>query len=287
MGSWIYLTAFYGIAKGVREFSKKEALKKTSVPEVLFLYTLLAFLLILPFSHDVFAIGGIYYLYIAIKAFVIFLSWIISFYVIKRMPISLFSVMDMGKLIFAALLGVIFLNEAFGFYQGFGLILIAGALFIVNFQRKSVDKKEAEGVKFIYIFLMLAYCFLNSISSILDKIMLREGGITSSQLQFWYMAYLLAFYGIYMIFTKTKIHLSTLKHNYYIPIMSLLFVLGDRALFIANASPSSSVGGMSVLKELCVVVSIFLGKIIYKEKHILKRAICALVIIFGILIYLV
>jgi drug/metabolite transporter (DMT)-like permease len=285
--AWIYLAAFYGVAKGLREFSKKEALKKTSVPEALFLYTLISFLLILPFSHDAFAIGGIYYLYIAIKSFVIFLSWIISFYVIKKMPISLYGVVDMGKMIFAALLGVAFLREAFGFYQGLGLILIAGALFVVNFQRRSRDERDKENVKIIYVLLMLVYCFLNSISSLLDKIILRDGEVSSSQLQFWYVAYLIVFYGIYMIFTKTKIHLSTLKHNYFIPIMSLLLVLGDRALLIANASPSSSVGGMSVLKELSVVVYIILGKILYKEKHILKRAICAFVIVLGILIYLI
>lgn len=45
---WIWLTLLYGVLKGVREIVKKKALEKNSTLEVLFLYTVLAFLFVLP-----------------------------------------------------------------------------------------------------------------------------------------------------------------------------------------------------------------------------------------------
>ena len=37
--AWIFLVILYGIIKGMREGVKKQAHKKSSVPEVLFFYT--------------------------------------------------------------------------------------------------------------------------------------------------------------------------------------------------------------------------------------------------------
>ena len=45
---WIYLVLLYGILKGVREILKKKALGRNTVMEVLFLYTLLSFVILLP-----------------------------------------------------------------------------------------------------------------------------------------------------------------------------------------------------------------------------------------------
>ena len=45
---WMLLVLLYGVLKGVREVVKKKALTKNTVMEVLFFYTLLAFLFVVP-----------------------------------------------------------------------------------------------------------------------------------------------------------------------------------------------------------------------------------------------
>ena len=45
---WIILVLIYGILKGIRDIAKKKALTKSGVTEVLFVYTLLAFLFTVP-----------------------------------------------------------------------------------------------------------------------------------------------------------------------------------------------------------------------------------------------
>jgi multidrug transporter EmrE-like cation transporter len=61
-------------------------------------------------------------------------------------------------------------------------------------------------------------------------------------------------------------------------------MLADRAMFIANMSENSQVITLTVLQQISVVVTILLGKLLYKEKHILYRLGCAALIITGIII---
>lgn len=280
MGIWVWLVLFYGVVKGAREILKKQALRISSVAEVLFFYTLTAFIVIIPFSHGVFDLAAKYYFFIAIKSFVIFVGWMMSAYALKRLPVSVYSVVDMGQLIFSTLLGVIFVQEKMGVFQVLGLLVVALALFLVNFKKGG----EGEKVKTVYVFITLLYCLFNSTSGLMDKLLLRTGQINSSQLQFWYMLYLVLFYGAYLLISRTKVNFAALKKNYAIPVMGVIFVLADRALFLANENPDSRVTVMSVLKQCSVVVAVILGKIVFREKNIAYRLFCALLVIAGILI---
>ena len=83
---------------------------------------------------------------------------------------------------------------------------------------------------------------------------------------------------------RIKINWLSLIKNYWIWILSILFVLADRALFIANADPDSRVTIMTLIKQSCCVVSIVGGKLIFKEKNILFKLFCAGIIVAGILL---
>ena len=57
--------------------------------------------------------------------------------------------------------------------------------------------------------------------------------MNSSQLQFWYMLFMVSYYAIYMLVTRTKLSRDVWK-NGWIWLLSILFVAADKALFIAN-----------------------------------------------------
>lgn len=278
MGMWIGLVAFFGLAKGAREALKKKALQQSSVMEVLFFHTALAFLITIPFSHNVFGIPPIYHLWVFIKSFVIFIAWICAFSSIKKMPVSFYGIMDSARMIFSTVLALLFLNESMTIPKGVGLMLVLCGIVIVNLGNHSADEK----VKTKYLILSLASCLLNAISGFMDKKLLGAGDIDSSQLQFWYMLYMTALYGAYILARRVPLRLSTLKTNYWIIILSVLFVAADRALFIANEDPESQVTVMTLIKQSSVVITVLTGKLFFKEKHILKRSICAAIVIAGI-----
>lgn len=138
-----------------------------------------------------------------------------------------------------------------------------------------------EKAKAVHIFLVLVSCLCNAVSELLDKMLMQS--MNSGQLQFWYMFFLVVLYLGYMLVTKTKIQWRTLYKNYWVIILSVLFVIGDKALFIACSKPDSTVVAMTLIKQCSVMVTILGGRLVFKEKRTLYKMLCAAVIIAGIL----
>ena len=287
---WIFLILLYGIFKGLREALKKKAMETNSVLEVLFFYTLFAFLMTIPFSKDIFSVSFKYHIAIFIKAFAIFIAWLCALNSIKRLPLSVYSVLDMGRMVFSILFGIIFLSESLSYLQIIGMVLVIVGITMVNLKNK---KHSGENATLKVLPLVLVSCILNALSGTLDKFLLSPSSdrwlfgseiLTASQMQFWYMLYLTSFYLIYILVKREKINVKKCLKCPWIYILSVLFIVADRALFIANTDPDSKVVIMTLIKQSSVLVSILLGRLIYKEKNILYRTLCALLIIAGIVI---
>lgn len=285
---WIFLVLFYGVLKGVREVVKKKAMTKSSVMEVLFFYTFLAFIFVIPQAKNAGGLETEFYFYIALKSFVIFLAWICGFKALKRMPISLYGVLDLSRVLFATCLGVFALGEVLGVTQIIGLVFVSAGLLMLKYKPGFLRKKESAGevhkeekVQVIYVVAAFASCMLNAFSGFMDKVLMKD--VTSSQLQFWYMLFLVSYYGIYMLVTRTKVSKSVWK-NGWIWLLAILFVMADKALFIANGMEESKVTVMTLLKQSGCVVTILAGKFIFKEKNVGYKLFCAAVIVAGIVI---
>jgi len=279
---WILYVLFYGLMKGGRDVIKKIALEKNTFIEILIAHTAISLLMVVPTAGDAFEMDSRYFIYIAIKSFVIFLAWIFSFKAIKKLPISIVGLLDMSRVLFATLLGVIVLGEVMKGAQYIGLALVcAGLLLLKKFSSGPVDSANHEDIRTVYVLMALASCILNATSGLMDKILMKD--ISSSQLQFWYMLFIFIYYVIFAVVTRAHISMSVFR-NGWIWLLSIMFVLADKALFIANADPASKVTMMTLIKQSCCIVTIIGGKLIFKEKNILKKLFCAVVIIAGIVI---
>lgn len=283
---WIFLVLLYGILKGTREILKKKALEKNSTIEVLFVYTLLSFLIVLPDAGNAAGMELRFYFYIAAKSFVIFLAWMCSFKAIRKMPISLYGVLDLSRVMFATLLGVIVLHEVLSGYQVVGLLFVSAGLLLLKYRprrgRRAETEQTAQGVGFVYVVMAFASCMLNALSGLLDKILMRD--VSSAQLQFWYMLFLVLFYLLYILLTRTPVDLKSAVRNRWVWMLSILFVIADRALFIANGMPGSRITVMTLLKQAGCVVTILAGKYLFREKDTTHKMVCAMIIIAGIVI---
>ena len=283
---WIFLVLLYGILKGAREILKKKALEKNSTIEVLFMYTLLSFLIVLPEVGNAAGMELRFYFYIEAKSFVIFLAWMCSFKAIRKMPISLYGVLDLSRVMFATLLGVIVLHEVLSGYQVVGLLFVSAGLLLLKYRphrgQRAETEQTSQGVGLVYVVMAFASCMLNALSGLLDKILMRD--ISSAQLQFWYMLFLVLFYLLYILLTRTPVDLKSAVRNRWVWMLSILFVIADRALFIANGIPGSRITVMTLLKQAGCVVTILAGKYLFREKDTAHKMVCALIIIAGIVI---
>lgn len=308
---WVLLVLLYGLLKGAREIAKKLAMNKNSIMEVLVAYTVLSFVFVIPQAPMAGGLEPKFFLFIAIKSFCIFLAWICSFRSLKKLPVSLYGILDLSRVLFATFLGVVFLGERLEGLQLAGLLIVCSGLLLLKFKPKFLKTGEKEVVSAgkadfehgrgngkaqevhegqvvqgghsatFYVVLALISCVLNAVSGFFDKVLMKD--ITSAQLQFWYMVFLVAYYLIYVLITHEKIRLSVWK-NCWVWILAIMFVIGDKALFVANGNPESKITIMTLVKQSGCLVTIIGGKLVFKEKNTGYRLFCALVIITGIVL---
>ncbi|MBO4626501.1 MAG: EamA family transporter [Lachnospiraceae bacterium] len=327
---WIACVLLYGVLKGAREIFKKKAMAKSTVIEVLVLYTVLSLVCVIVTTGVEIAVGDTgarEYLFglragqygaIAVKSFVIFVAWICGFRALRKMPVSVYAILDMARVVFSALLGILVLGERPSLAQGAGIVLVCLGLFLLRFVKEPAEeepaKKPAESSSEnepsevvseiaetpaaapaeaavparrrtgFYVFLAMVSCFLNAVSGNMDKVLMRGGDLSSGQLQLWYMVFLVAFYVIYVLVRKIRLNVRGMLKNPWIWGLSILFVIADRALFIANGYADSRVIVMTVLKQSCSIVTILGGWLVFREKKIGQKLLCAAVVIAGIVL---
>lgn len=324
---WVGLVTLYGILKGVREILKKKALGRNTVMEVLLMYTLLSFLILLPTAPKAGGLRAPEYAAVFAKSFIIFVAWLCSFHALSCMPVSLYGILDMSRVVFSTLLGIIVIHEKMDLPGLIGFVLVCAGLYALrglknreaeddtttvvqknvtapdikqDSPEEPVTAAEAEAaekpvltreqrfwnrltsVTAGVVILAFLSSFLNAVSGTMDKVLMK--GMNESQMQFWYMLFLVLLYLVYILLTGTKIRLKGMFTNKYVWMLSVAFIIADRALFIANRDPASRVTVMTLLKQSGVICTIIGGRLFFREKHIKYKLCCAFVVIAGIVI---
>ncbi len=279
METWIIYVIIYAILIGFFECTRKKAIEKNYIYEVLTTLTLIAFIIAAITCKAVFNINWFVVLAIFVKSLAIVISWIISLYVMRKMTISLYSVINLSRIIFVTIMSAVFLGEVITLNTLTGMSIVILGLFLVN---KVSNTKENKETSFKSIFLLLCACLLSAIAGILDKKVLMYA--TGDQMQFWFLLFLTVMYIFILLVKRRKIHLSKLKKNYWILIAAISLVIGDKFLFAANEMPESEVAIMTIIKQLSAIEAIILGKFWFKEKQIYKKILCSILIIIGIAI---
>ena len=321
---WIACVLLYGVLKGAREIFKKKAMVKSTVIEVLVLYTVLSLVCVIATTAIEIVVGDTgareylfglragQYAAIAAKSFVIFVAWICGFRALRRMPVSVYGILDMARVVFSAMLGILVLGEKPSLTQGLGILLVCLGLFLLRFvkeepeedargeadnaaaaeaanavaaaEEKTVSENVPRHKTGFYVFLAMVSCFLNAVSGNMDKVLMKDGTLQSGQLQLWYTLFMVLFYILYVLVRRIRLNVRGMLKNPWIWGLSILFVIADRALFIANGYADSRVIVMTVLKQSCTIVTILGGWLVFREKRIGRKMLCASVVIAGIVL---
>ena len=261
------------------EVFKKKALKKNSIYEIPAFFSLLAFIINIFFSKDIFNIDYSFLPIILLKSIIIVIAWLIGIKAIDKLELSMYGLIKISRIVFTVLLSVLFLGESFSLITLIGMLIVILGLVLVNVTTNK-DNKKKNSIKIILLFLVS--CFGSAVSAIIDKKVLLH--ITTSQLQFWFYLFITIFFFIILFIKEKKINIKNTISNYWIILISICLALSDRLIFIVNANPSSKVIILVIIKQLSVVISIILGRLIFKEKDILKKLLYSILIILGVII---
>ncbi len=277
MTNWIVLTVLYAVINGVFQCAKKKSIEKNSIFEVLAVFSLIAFLISAVMMKDSILIDFKYLLIILFKSSIIVIAWVLALNALKKIEISLYGIINLARIIFSIILSVLILGEKLTTSTIAGIILVITGLVLVN---KIGSKKGEKKADKSAILMLLGSCFLNATSAIIDKGITTK--VTSSQLQFYFLLFLTIIYWIILLFKQKNVDFKSMNKNYWILIAALSLVFGDKFLFIANEIPESKVAVMTLIKQLSVIEIIIFGKIFFKEKNIIKKLLCSLLVILGI-----
>ena len=101
MQTWIIYTFLYALFSGLFQSSNKKAREKNSTYEVLAGLSLISFIASLPINQNVFAINYIGLILVVAKSIFVFLAFILGLYAMFQMPLSLYSVINLSRIIFS------------------------------------------------------------------------------------------------------------------------------------------------------------------------------------------
>lgn len=290
MHLWFWLTLISGLIFGFYDITKKTALGKSALLNVLFMHSFLCFVLVsfeLPHALDVSYQNMALFIF---KALCIFFSWILSFIALRNMPISVFTPFATLTPVFSIILGFFILGERMGVLQWSGIIVILTAFyFIGKADRSDTDKsnpvitdseKRADIKNIIYV---AVSCFLGAASAIADKIALKT--TTPGIMQFWFYFYLTLCYLASYAYKKLKKENTVIfRFNRDIILISVFLVASDWLYFAALKIPNGQVSIVLPLRRVSVLVSTIYGGIIFKEKNLRTKFIYLCLVIVGIVI---
>ena len=299
MEKWIIFTFLYAVFNGIFQCAKKKSIEKNTIYEVLAYFSTIAFLIVACTCKNVFKIELSYILTILFKSIIIIAAWILSLYSMSKMSVSMFSIIHLSRIIFSVILSVLLLGENLTVSAIIGLFIVILGLVLVN---KDSDKSDYKETSFKVIGILLISSLLSSLSAIIDKKVLVN--ITSMQMQFWFMLFLSLGYWLILFLRKKNVEENKIKRNiknekiqknkktnkkinYWILITAICLAVGDRFLFMANEIPESKASIITIIQQISTIEIILLGKVLFKEKNIIRKLLCSILIIFGIALTLI
>jgi transporter family protein len=293
---WVILALASAVLLGIYEVFKKLSVNKNAVIPVLFLSTLTSSLIFLPIT-----IGSGFYpeFFKSIQLFVpeitlnqhglIFLksmlvvsSWILAFYAVKNLPITIVAPIRATGPIWTLLGAILIFNEQLNFYQWLGVIITLLFFYLLSTTGKS------EGIHFStnkWVLFILLATFLGAASGLYDKFLMRR--IDRVAVQAWFSFYQVAILLPILAINRWRLPKAERTPFYWrwsIPLIGVFLVLADYLYFNSLSYPESMISIVSALRRGGVVISFVVGALVFREKNIPRKAIYLIGILIGILL---
>ncbi len=275
----ILLTLIYAGIIGFYNIFKKLSVGKSKEYTILVLFTSVAFLLSFIWIPFGLYIPIKFVLILALKGFLLALSWVLGLKVLKSADISVATVTSVLSAVISFVLGIILFNESAGCLQIIGSTVLIFGVAAIN-----LCNKESKGkiTKLLFALLMIS-AMITTISHVIDKYTTTY--LTGYQVQFWGLLFMCAFswmfFGFECVKNKQFLISKTDLKNVWPYLVGIFLFVGDFFLFWAYKVPGSQMITISILSKLKIVVTVMIGGLIFKERNMLKKLVWVLVVLSG------
>lgn len=290
---WLILAFISAALLGIYDIFKKTALKNNAVIPVLFLNTMFCSLLFLPMiiasriapetmQQTMFYVPQVpigQHLYVMLKAIIVLTSWILAYFAIKHLPITIASPIKASQPVLTLLGAMLIFGEQLNAYQWIGVTLAISSFLMLSWSGKS------EGINFKHnkwiLFIVLA-TIAGAASGLYDKYLMTHG-FDRMTVQVWYTYYQMALMALVLMFMwyPNRKNTTPFRWTPAILMVSLFLVAADFIYFYALSFPDSMISVVSMSRRSGVVVAFIGGALFFKEKNIRKKSIDLALVLLG------
>lgn len=295
---WLLLAFLSATLLGFYDSFKKESLRDNAVIPVLFLNTLFASLIFLPFiilSYNTTVLdGSIFHVasggwhehkYIIGKSIIVLSSWIFGYLGMKHLPLTIVGPINATRPVMVLVGALLVFGERLNVYQWIGVALAVASFFMLSRsgKKEGIDFKHD---KWIYFIVLAAV--LGAVSGLYDKYLMapvESGGVglNSMMVQSWYNIYqCFMMLVMLLIIWYPKRKSSTPFHWHWgIILISVFLSAADFVYFYALSFPDAMISIVSMVRRGSVIVSFLFGAMMLHEKNLKSKMVDLLLVLLG------
>lgn len=283
---WIFLAIVSALCLGCYDIAKKISVAGNNVLKVLFLNTLFCTLLLSPIliadlgSGTVGPGNGLTgHLHLLIKAAIVLSSWILGYFGIKHLPLTIAGPINASRPVMVLAGAVLIFGERLNLLQWCGVTLGFGSLFFIS----RLGAKEGFSFKNSqWLWFSIGAAVMGAVSALYDKYLLHI--YPPLQVQAWYSLYQLLLMGGVLLILMRGVEQKNraFTWRWSIVLISVFLTVADLAYFYALSLPGSMIAVVSMLRRGAVIVSFCYGVFALKEKDIRLKLIDLAVLLVGL-----
>ena len=296
---WLALAFLSAALLGFYDVFNKQSLKNNAVIPVLFLNTLFCSLIFLPFivlsacgsplvEDSMFyvpTVGWEAHKYIVLKSCIVLSSWLLGYFGIKHLPITLVGPINATRPVMVLLGAMLVFGERLNLYQWIGVLLAIFSFFLLSRSGKK------EGIDFKHnrwVLAIVGAAVLGAVSGLYDKYLMApvaEGGLGLDRMvvQSWYNLYQCGMMGAMLLLLWYPHRKTTTSFHWHwaIIFISVFLSAADFAYFYALSLDDAMISIVSTVRCGSVIVSFLFGAMLFREKNLRSKAIDLLLILIG------
>jgi transporter family protein len=297
---WLVLGFLSALFLGFYDLAKKTSLRSNAVLPVLLLNTFFCSMLLLPLvagsflgmissTSDLFVPwnGWASQSFILIKSFTVLASWVLGYYGIKYLPLTIVGPINATRPIMALVGALLIFGERLSLMQWLGVITAIISFFMLSRtgKKEGIDFRRNRAV----IMVVLA-AVLGAANSLYDKFLMappENGGIGLDRMEVlsWYNIYQCVWMSImtYFLWRPNRSGSSPFTWRWSIPLISLFLVAADFTYMTALSSDNAMISVLSLVRRSNVLVSFTFGVLLLGEKNWKDKAFDLFLVAVGML----
>lgn len=290
---WVLQGLIAAVFLGLYDVFKKTSVNNNGVLPVLFFTVLFNAVICLPFligsriDPDYFRQIHFYipeitareHAQIFLKSAIVVSSWILSFFAIKHLPLTIVAPIRATGPLWTLLGAIIIFHEQLNTLQWIGIVTTL--LFFYFFSTAG----KLEGIVFRsnkWFYFLILGTLLSVSSGLYDKYIIRA--VDRLSVQVWFSLYQVPIMSLVMLTTwlPKRRKFPAFQWRWSIPLISVALILSDYLYFYAVSRPESLISILSALRRGGVLIAFAFGAFLFKEKNIKTKALYLIGILSGI-----